>query len=75
MSADNHDVLLRRQEPRVPSDVPCRPGRLPAQEHAIREILANIPDPEIPVVSVIDLGIVRGVRRDPPAVLITPTYT
>ena len=26
-------------------------------------------------VEVIELGIVRGVRRDPPAVLITPTYT
>ena len=37
--------------------------------------LADVPDPEIPVVSVIDLGIVRGVRADPPAVLITPTYT
>ena len=37
--------------------------------------LADVPDPEIPVVSVLDLGIVRGVRADPPAVLITPTYT
>lgn len=38
-------------------------------------ILAGVPDPEIPVVSVVDLGIVRGVRSEPPAVLITPTYT
>lgn len=38
-------------------------------------VLADVPDPEIPAVSVIDLGIVRGVRTDPPAVLITPTYT
>ena len=41
--------------------------------------LAAVPDPEIPVVSVVDLGIVRGVRGGgedgPPAVLITPTYT
>ena len=37
--------------------------------------LAEVLDPEIPVVSVVDLGIVRGVRADPPAVLITPTYT
>ena len=44
-------------------------------ESAIMAALADVPDPEIPVVSVIDLGIVRGVRRDPPAVLITPTYT
>ena len=39
------------------------------------EILAHVPDPEIPCVSVVDLGIVRGVRRDPPAVLIAPTYS
>ena len=44
-------------------------------EDRIRAILDTVPDPEIPVVSVVDLGIVRGVRADPPAVLITPTYT
>ena len=38
-------------------------------------VLAEVPDPEIPVVSVVDLGIVRGVQASPPAVLITPTYT
>jgi hypothetical protein len=43
-------------------------------EQAIMAALASVPDPEIPVVSVLDLGIVRGVRRSPPAVLITPTY-
>lgn len=41
----------------------------------IMAVLATVPDPEIPVVSVVDLGIVRGVRADPPAVLLTPTYT
>jgi len=45
-------------------------------ERRILAVLAEVPDPEIPVVSVIDLGIVRGVRGgDAPAVLITPTYT
>lgn len=44
-------------------------------EAAVMAALAEVPDPEIPVVSVIDLGIVRGVRQDPPAVLITPTYS
>ncbi len=39
----------------------------------IRAILANVPDPEIPAVSVVDLGIVREVAED--AVTITPTYT
>ena len=38
-------------------------------------VLGTVPDPEIPAVSVVDLGIVRGVRRDPPAVLIAPTYS
>ena len=38
-------------------------------------VLAEVPDPEIPVISVVDLGIVRGVAGEPPAVLITPTYT
>jgi ring-1,2-phenylacetyl-CoA epoxidase subunit PaaD len=37
------------------------------------DILRGVPDPEIPVVSVVDLGIVREVRDD--AVVITPTYT
>ncbi|MCA1654257.1 MAG: 1,2-phenylacetyl-CoA epoxidase subunit PaaD [Sphingomicrobium sp.] len=44
-------------------------------EQRIFKALADVPDPEIPIVSIVDLGIVRGVRHDPPAVLITPTYT
>ena len=39
----------------------------------IREVLEQVPDPEIPVVSVVDLGIVREVTPD--KVTITPTYT
>jgi len=42
---------------------------------AVMAVLAEVPDPEIPVVSVLDLGIVRGVRMDPPRVIVTPTYT
>jgi len=38
-------------------------------------VLDTVLDPEIPAVSVIELGIVREVQRDPPAVLITPTYS
>ena len=39
--------------------------------------LAAIPDPEVPVVSIVDLGIVRGVERDGDAfvVRVTPTYS
>jgi ring-1,2-phenylacetyl-CoA epoxidase subunit PaaD len=39
----------------------------------IRTVLASIPDPEIPVISIVDLGIVRSVEDD--RVVITPTYT
>ena len=36
-------------------------------------VLAEVPDPEIPAVSLVDLGIVRAVEAD--RVTITPTYT
>ena len=36
-------------------------------------VLKGVPDPEIPVVSVLDLGIVRSVEED--KVVITPTYS
>ncbi len=39
----------------------------------IRAVLETVMDPEIPVVSVVDLGIVRDVRDD--RVRITPTYS
>jgi ring-1,2-phenylacetyl-CoA epoxidase subunit PaaD len=39
----------------------------------IRQVLESVPDPEIPAVSVVDLGIVRAVT--PERVTITPTYT
>ena len=39
----------------------------------ILAVVAEVPDPEIPVVSVVDLGIVREVSAD--RVVITPTYT
>lgn len=51
-------------------------------EKALRDridtVLAEVPDPEIPAVSVVDLGIVRGVEADGPdgpSVIVTPTYT
>ena len=42
---------------------------------AIMAVLETVPDPEIPVLSITDLGIVRGIAEDPPRVRITPTYT
>ena len=40
----------------------------------VMETLSGVPDPEIPAVSVVDLGIVRDVRDNPPAVVVTTTY-
>ena len=40
---------------------------------SIWDVLESVPDPEIPAVSVVDLGIVREVRDG--RVIITPTYT
>ena len=42
---------------------------------AILEVLDRVPDPEIPAVTITDLGIVRGIRDDPLRVLLTPTYS
>jgi len=43
-------------------------------EARVLDILRHVPDPEIPCVSVVDLGIVRAVR-EPATLVITPTYT
>jgi ring-1,2-phenylacetyl-CoA epoxidase subunit PaaD len=42
---------------------------------AIMAVLEDIPDPEIPVLTIGDLGIIRGFVDDPPRVRISPTYT
>ena len=42
-------------------------------EQAVWRVLEAVPDPEIPVISIGDLGIVRSVGPD--GVTITPTYT
>jgi ring-1,2-phenylacetyl-CoA epoxidase subunit PaaD len=44
---------------------------------AIWKILKDIPDPEVPVLTVLDLGIVRDVllHNDEVEVIITPTYS
>lgn len=48
------------------------------REQRIWELLGTVPDPEIPVLSIVDLGIVRHVRCDPAGrvtVGLTPTYS
>jgi ring-1,2-phenylacetyl-CoA epoxidase subunit PaaD len=44
---------------------------------AVWRALASVPDPEIPVVSIVDLGIVRDVawQDGSPLVTVTPTYS
>lgn len=47
-------------------------------ESAIWKYLEEVPDPEIPVISVVDLGVIREIRivgSDGVEVIITPTYT
>ena len=49
-----------------------------AREQQVTQLLAQVPDPEIPVLSIIDLGIVREVRQQADGrirVAITPTYS
>lgn len=43
----------------------------------IRELLESVTDPEIPVISILDLGIVRDIKleEDQVEVIITPTYS
>jgi ring-1,2-phenylacetyl-CoA epoxidase subunit PaaD len=44
-------------------------------EAAIMAVLDRVPDPEIPVLSITDLGIVRGFAENPARVMVSPTYT
>jgi ring-1,2-phenylacetyl-CoA epoxidase subunit PaaD len=55
--------------------IPALPGQEP--EKRIREILSSIPDPEIPVLTIRDLGIIRDIHLHDGLVevLITPTYS
>ncbi|HEA52912.1 iron-sulfur cluster assembly protein, partial [Marinobacter antarcticus] len=65
------DVLIASD--RVPAN--AHPERL--TEDAIWEILANVKDPEVPAVSVVELGILRGLSWDGKhlTVDVTPTYS
>ncbi len=49
-----------------------------AKEHqAIWDLLAQVPDPEVPVLNILDLGVVRDVQKTESdlEITITPTYT
>ena len=55
----------------------ARPQATDARIERAWEVLAGVPDPEVPAVSVCDLGIVRDVRLAGEAleVVLTPTYS
>lgn len=46
-------------------------------EETIRALLSEIPDPEIPVISIVELGVIRDIRVQDKnvEVVITPTYS
>jgi ring-1,2-phenylacetyl-CoA epoxidase subunit PaaD len=50
---------------------------LPAEKDAVWQLLSEVPDPEIPVLSILDLGIVRevSIHNDAVEIFITPTYS
>jgi ring-1,2-phenylacetyl-CoA epoxidase subunit PaaD len=61
---------------RIAAQGPGQPRGLPALDD-IWAALADVPDPEIPVISIVELGIVRGVSWDAGrlVVKVTPTYS
>jgi ring-1,2-phenylacetyl-CoA epoxidase subunit PaaD len=56
-------------------EVPIRLLDRPDDQASVWDILRSVPDPEIPVLNVVDLGIIRYVRMPGPEVGITPTYS
>ncbi len=64
-----------RMSERAPDPQQIYRGEL--TESLIREWLHQVPDPEIPVISVVDLGVIRAVKVDNRAVeiIVTPTYS
>lgn len=62
-------------EPTLNVDHPLRPRD--TDDAHLWDIVATVPDPEIPVISIADLGILRSVKLvgDKVHVIITPTYS
>jgi len=72
-------VIAALNERGAASPAPTGPGCRPTLG-ALWAVAAAVPDPEIPVISVTDLGILRGIEwdADDPATLVvtvTPTYS
>lgn len=57
---------------------PTPPGAATRTADEVRAIVGSVPDPEVPVLTIEDLGVLRGVRVDDAGhveVDITPTYS
>lgn len=61
--------------PQQPADHPLRPAG--AEDARVWDVAAQVPDPEIPVISIADLGILRDASFDGTTAVatITPTYS
>jgi ring-1,2-phenylacetyl-CoA epoxidase subunit PaaD len=72
----SHAPLTPSLSPQRGERVADRAGEGSVIAHAWR-ILAAIPDPEVPVVSIVELGIVRAITPTPDGlvVVLTPTYS
>lgn len=60
----------------APASIEAAPS--PAALLRLRELLAGVPDPEIPVLSVLDLGVVRHLRQRADGTIevgVSPTYS
>jgi ring-1,2-phenylacetyl-CoA epoxidase subunit PaaD len=69
---------VRDDEPVFWGDSEAAAGRNDARERAVWRVLEGVLDPEIPVLSVVELGIVRFARCTPDGKLhvgLTPTYS
>jgi len=72
--------VVTRELAAVADAVAAARTALPVPLGVLWQALSNVPDPEIPVVSVVELGIVRGIERDERdaglvIVRVTPTYS
>jgi ring-1,2-phenylacetyl-CoA epoxidase subunit PaaD len=71
MTTPDRDVVLA-------AEPAASHAELPASTASVWQALSGVPDPEIPVVSIVELGIVRAVERQGAGkviVRITPTYS
>jgi ring-1,2-phenylacetyl-CoA epoxidase subunit PaaD len=77
MNATSSGLLLPSGELQALPDGPLARCRESQDHHVIWELLESVTDPEIPVVNLREMGILRAVHQGPQGleVVITPTYS